>query len=212
MKKATNKITKKDHLKEIVLSLKNISDSLNSLVKFNDTGKVLDEMSQLPKSNNLTLQESAENAGRQIKEIEVTVDYSVPHNEAAMKGGPDTDSSYDVLKCGDKYHTESGKVKRTLVLLNFKKGEGSYEKALEWGKENGLTPTIPHDVFAIGEQYPNFHRDQGTSWSYVVETTGCTFDDLARACYVYWNDSVRRSNLAWQVHFGGADDWFAFRK
>ncbi len=38
-----------------------------------------------------------------------------------------------------------------------------------------------------------------------------TFNGNANACYVWFNDSKRKSNLNWQNNFGNDNDWFCFR-
>jgi hypothetical protein len=83
---------------------------------------------------------------------------------------------------------------------------------VKWGLENALRLTTPHVPFAVGENKPRLNYDLGPNPMYVVETTGCTFRGDASACYVWWNDAERKSNLNWQGLFGGDYGWFAFRK
>lgn len=156
---------------------------------------------------------SANKIGAHIKEISVAIDHSLPWKEAIMQAGPDTESDYDVLKVSNLYPAEQ-KVSETkeLVFLNFKNGNGSYEKAAAWGKENGLTPSTPQDIFEFAIKNPDLEIFFGKSRGYIVETTGCMFDGDAQACHVYWNDANRKAYLYWQAYFGYAYAWFAFCK
>jgi len=142
----------------------------------------------------------------------VLVDYSRNHNAAAMTGGPDTGKNYDVLKAGDTYPLPlSKKVTETFVSFNWPEGEGSYDKAVTFGVSNGLERTIPHEVFAVGEHFPNLNHELGVNPMYVAETTGCWFNDHAEACYVWWGDAKRESRLRWQSNFVHKHGWFLFR-
>jgi hypothetical protein len=155
----------------------------------------------------------AEKIGARIDIVQVVVDYTKNHNEAAMAGGPQTESSWDVLKVGNKYQLpEKNMAYDIIVLLNYPKGGGNYTKTVEWGIKNGLKKTNPHEVFAVGEHFPILNYKIGPNLMYVVETTGCFFDGRASACYVYWSDAERMSSLSWLSHFGGGSGWFAFRK
>lgn len=159
------------------------------------------------------LKAQAEKIGGQIHIIpQLKVNYARPHNEAAMAGGPQTGSDYNVLKVADKYQPEGEEVTEFIILFNFKNGNGSYKKAVEWGLENGLRKTTPHVPFAVGEQFPKLNYELGSNPMYVVETTGCSFDGSERACNVWWNVARRESSLCWQSSFGDSDGWFAFRK
>jgi hypothetical protein len=159
------------------------------------------------------LKASAEKIGARVHMMIIDVDYSKSHNEAAMAGGPQTPSNYNVLKVADKYtSSEKGIVKETVILFNWPKGGESYAKAVKWGLENGLGLTTPHVPFAVGENHPRLNYDLGPNPMYVAETTGCTFGGDADACVVWFDDSERESNLHWQNFFGDGRDWFCFRK
>lgn len=162
----------------------------------------------------LKLQTSAEKVGARVYLIpKLVVDYTKSHNESAMAGGPDTPSNYNVLKFGDKYPSIENKVmEEAIVLFNWPKGGGSYQKAIEWGLSNGLQRTVPREVFAVGKQLPNLNYELGQNPMYVVETTGCTFDGGSYACCVWWRDATRLSSLHWQSFFDDGFVWFAFCK
>ena len=158
------------------------------------------------------LEASAAKIGGRIYIIELSIDYAKPHNDAAMAGGPQTGSDYNVLKVGDLYQPENKKITETVILFNWPNGGGSYQKAVEWGLENGPRKTTPHVSFAVGEKFPKLNYDLGPNPMYVVETTGCSFLGGAYACCVYWDVAERDSCLRWQDYFGDDSDWFAFRK
>lgn len=159
------------------------------------------------------LQAEAQKIGARVHLIRLKVDYTKPHNESAMAGGPQTPANYNVLKVADKYQPSENEVtEETIILFNWINGGGSYSKAINWGLSNGLLKTTPHVPFAIGEQFPNLNYTLGLNPMYVVETTGCSFRDDARACFVCWRGARRKSRLACQSAFGDGNDWFAFRK
>ena len=161
------------------------------------------------KIQNLKLE--AEKIGARIFVTELSVDYTKSHNESAMLGGPQTGSDYNVLKVGNLYQPENKIINETIILLNWPNGDGSYQKAVEWGLSNGLRKTTPHVPFTVGEKYPKFNYEIGSNPSYVVETTGCSFDGNANACCMSWSDAERKSSLNWQSDFGSSSGWFAFR-
>lgn len=159
------------------------------------------------------LQKEAEKMGATLHLIEeLPVNYGRPHNEAAMAGGPQTPSSYDVLKVADKYRAQPETVTETIILLNHFKGGGNYQKIVEWGLQNGLRRTTPHVAFTIGERFPKLNYELGPNPMYVVETTGCSWSGYLDACYMWWDDANRRADLNWRSSFGNDRDWFAFRK
>jgi hypothetical protein len=159
------------------------------------------------------LEASAEAIGARVYLIKLVVDYTRSHNEAAMAGGPRTPSSYNVLKVASNYQPSENKVvEETIILFGWPKGGGSYQRAVEWGTSNKLSETTPHVPFAIGEQKPDLNYELGPNPMYVIETTGCLFEDNAQACSVSWYDASRESVLICQRHFGHNLSWFAFRK
>jgi hypothetical protein len=159
------------------------------------------------------LQTEALKIGARVHLIKIAVDYTRPHNEVALAGGPKTPANYNVLKVADKYKPSEDKItEETIILLNFSKGDGGYKKAKNFAFANDLLPTSPHIPFAIGEQKPDLNQEIGMSSMYVVETTGCTFEGNAFACRVWWDDAERESDLCWLGSFGNSNDWFAFRK
>ena len=160
------------------------------------------------------LQAEAKKIGARIHLItNLSVDYTKPHNDAAMTGGPQTESNYNVLKVADLYQPSENKVTtETIILFNWPNGGGNYQKAIEWGLSNNLLKTTPHVPFAIGENYPKLNYELGSNPMYVVETTGCTFDGNPYACRVWWRGARRESLLRWQSFFGRGFGWFAFRK
>lgn len=159
------------------------------------------------------LQAEAVKIGGRVHKLDVPVNYTRSHNDAALAGGPQTDSTYNVLKVGGLYTSRENKtVTETIVLFNWPKGGGSYDKAVAFGLANGLDKTVPHEAFAVGEHFPKLNYDLGPNPMYVVETTGCSFDGELQACGVWWDDARRKSGLNWQSVFGRGRDWFAFRK
>lgn len=149
--------------------------------------------------------------GCRVHTLKVKVRLDQPWGNAINAAGPNTPQGYNVRKVIDLYPpTGAGIVEQNLVLLNYVNGDGSWEKALAWAASLPLKKTAPRSVFAIGAQYPNFHRDVGIDPTYVVATEECTFGGLRRACYVYWLGSDRKANLLSVDYFGLARAWFAF--
>jgi hypothetical protein len=148
----------------------------------------------------------------------LTVDYALPYNEAAEKGGSETeelDWMYGhILECAGKYQLPDDKqTDETIVLINFlKEGDNSYEKAVAFGLKQGLRLTTPHVPFAIGEIYPKLNYELEPVIS-VVETTGyISKEQWPCACYVLWDGSQRTPDIRVQSIFNSECDWFAFSK
>lgn len=162
----------------------------------------------------IKLQAEAEKVGGRVHLISnLVVDYSRPHNKAAMAGGPQTGPNSNVLKVDYKYEPlDRKKVTKTILLFNWPTPYGSYKKAVKWGLSNGLHKTTPHVPFAIGEQFPKLNYELGPNPMYVVETTGSTWGSDELACCVSWRDAWRQSNFAWHSNFDQGGGWIAFEK
>jgi hypothetical protein len=151
--------------------------------------------------------------GTRLHRLTVSVQLDEQWEDAISAAGPNTPLDFNVWKVAEQYPpTGKGRVEHELVLLNYQQGGGSLDKALEWASQSGLRPTTPRDVFAVGSQYPNLHRDLGINPMYVVATTDCTFGGDRDACIVWWDDSLRKANLRHVSFFGASFGWFAFRK
>lgn len=144
---------------------------------------------------------------------DLVVNYTKPHNEAAMLGGPQTRPDYNVLKVTDLYQpSENKEVSETIILLSTKNNGERHQKIIQWGLSVGLRTTTPHVPFAIGENLPNLNYSFGLKKTYVVETTGCVFNGNPSACGVWWEDDKHLSDLRWQRAFALSPGWLAFRK
>lgn len=163
--------------------------------------------------DHIKMDELAAERGARIYTVRSWVRHDRPWDEAVNAAGPNTPSNYNVRKVGNLYlPTGTIEEEQEHVFLNYPDGDGSWDEALTWGKENKLLPTVPREVFADGEQHPYLHRILGVSPMYVVATTECAFEGGRQACCVWWFDSKRVANLYYVEDFGSAHDWFAFRK
>jgi len=151
--------------------------------------------------------------GARIQVVRVKVEQDREWQDAINAAGPNTPSDYNVRKVGDQYApVGKGTVETELILLNFPKGDGNWDKAMMWAEAKGFKRTNPREVFAIGEQHPKLHETIGQNPMYLVATTDCTVDGGRNACYVWWDGSKRGAYLLWVKSFGNSCDWFAFRK
>jgi hypothetical protein len=151
--------------------------------------------------------------GGRLHFIKVKVQFNQEWQAAVNAAGPNTPDNYNVRKVGDLYQpTGTGVVEEELILLNYPKGDGNWNKALAWAEQFQLRRTDPRRVFAVGECHPNFNQDVGINPTYVVATEDCSFDGDRRACFVWWGDSKRKADLFWVSYYGYAHDWFAFRR
>jgi hypothetical protein len=103
------------------------------------------------------------------------------------------------------------------ILLNYPNGGGGrWADALAWAREFKLTPNDPRRVFGMTEQNTNLHRklhrNLGVKPMFVIAPIECRFDHHRRACCTWWEDAKRTTSLSWTGFFGGATDWFSFRK
>lgn len=135
--------------------------------------------------------------------------------EAIDLAGPNTPSHYNVRKAGVsvQYQPASNKeIETDIILLNYSKDDGNWDKCTAWGKEAKLNATNPREVFAIGEQKPNLHTILGQNPMYVVAPIECSFGGSRDACCVWRDDSLREANLSWISLFHDARGCFAFRE
>ncbi len=135
--------------------------------------------------------------------------------EAVNLAGPNTPNHYNVRKTevSAQYQPASNKeIETDIVLLNYPKGDGNWDKGTAWGKEAKLNATNPREVFAIGEQKPDLHTILGQNPMYVVAPIECSFGGGRRACCVWWRASEREADLDWLGYFYDARVWFAFRE
>lgn len=162
----------------------------------------------------LKMRTVAEQYGARIHTVRTWVISDRPWDEAVNAAGPNTPADYNIRKVGNLFLPTGGtdEVEQEHIFLNCLDGQGSWDKALTWGKEVKLLPTVPREVFADGEQHPYLHRILGVNPVYVVATTECTFWGYRRACCVWWRGSKREAYLDPVEDFGDADGWFAFRK
>lgn len=145
--------------------------------------------------------------------LRIRVKLDADWQKAITAAGPQTPDNYNVRKVGDQYlPTGTGEVEEDYILLNFPKGDGSWDKALAWAKANGHENTVPREAFAVGEKFPQLHRELNVNPMYVVATTECSFGGYRNACYVWWSGAEREANLSWLEGFDDASGWFLFRK
>jgi len=162
------------------------------------------------------LKAEAQKIGARVRLIkDLSVDYTKPHNDAAMAGGPETGSDCDVLKVGDFYQTENKIINEMIVLLSWPtNGGGSLRKAIGWGLSNGLLRTTPHVPFAIGEQMHGLNYHLKINPIYVVETTGTeqSNDHCLMACLMWYKNAERKAHFVSEINFNNENTYFAFRR
>jgi hypothetical protein len=137
--------------------------------------------------------------------------------EALRAAGPNG-SDENVRQVGHLYlPTGTGVVEEEEhILLNYPNGGGRWVDALAWAAEFKLTPNDPRRVFGMAEQNTNLHRNLHRKLvvkpMFVIAPIECRFDHDRRACCAWWEDAKRATSLSWTGFFGGATDWFSFRK
>lgn len=189
-----------------------------SFAKFLDSLKADEETEYVPLSDARIeeLTALATKAGARIHVLRrICVKQNREWQEAVNLAGPNTPSHYNVRKTevSARYQPAFNKdIETDIVLLNYSKGDGNWDKGTAWGKEAKLNATNPREVFAIGKQKPDLHTILGQNPMYVVAPIECTFGGLRSACCVWWGDSERGAYLYWISDFDGAHDWFAFRE
>lgn len=158
------------------------------------------------------LQVEASKIGARVYCIpKLRVDYTKTHNEAAQSGG--LQPGLYVLDVGDKYLLPVNTiVEEVIILLNYPHGGGNYQVTVKWGLQNSLEETVPHEIFAIGEQFPYLNYTLGPNPMIIVETESCLFNLTLNACVVSWENAERESHLVEHDRLDRDDAWFAFRK
>ena len=151
--------------------------------------------------------------GGRIHPLKVKFQLDQEWQAAINVAGPGTSDNYNVRKVGNLYPpTGVGIIEEELILLNYPKGGGSWDKALAWAEQFRLRRTDPRRVFAVGKDHPKFNYELGVNPTYVVATEECTFGGPRQACSVWWLGSECYAGLSWVEDYGRASDWFAFRK
>ena len=189
-----------------------------SFAKFLDSLKV-DEATEYVPLSDARIEELtalATKAGARIHVLRrVRVKQNREWQEAVNLAGPNTPDHYNVRKSevSGQYQPASNKeIETDIVLLNYSKGDGNWDKGTAWGKEAKLNATNPREVFAIGEQKPDLHTILGQNPMYVVASIECSFEGDRGVCAVWWLVSGRVSLLLWLGGFRDANGWFAFRE
>ncbi len=188
-----------------------------SFARFLDSLKADEQTGYTPLSDEriAELTKKAASVGARIHVLRrVRVQQDREWQEAINLAGPNTPMDYNVRKpeVSAQYQPVSKvMVEKDIVLLNYSKGDGNWDKALAWGKEAVLKSTNPREVFAIGAQHPTLHTTIGQNPMYVVAPTECAFEGYRYACYVWWHDSDREAPLGWVSRFfDHSGGWFAF--
>ena len=187
-----------------------------SFARFLDSLKADEQMEYTPLSDEriAELTKLATDAGARIHVLRrVRVQQDRDWQDSINLAGQNTPMNYNVRKpeVSAQYPPVSKKtVEKDIVLLNYPKGDGNWDKATTWGQSTSLKVTNPREVNAIGEQYPTLHNTLGQNPMYVVAPMECTFDGNRIACSVWWIDSNRKAHLFWVSNFDYAFGWFAF--
>ncbi len=178
------------------------------------------------------LQKSAEAIGARIYLIEnLILDYTKTFSEAALLGGPQTielrrDDGDNIFQVVPGRTSKRVATEETIVLFNWPKGNGEFDKHVRWGISNGLLTTTPLVPFAIGEQYPKLNEVLGSDLE-ITDTSGrCHINpfpygfmrytiSLECACSVWWRDNSKRysspRSMMWD-NFDEGNEWLCFRK
>lgn len=150
--------------------------------------------------------------GARICVLRAKVEHGREWQEAVNATGPDTPSTRDIRKMGDLYPPISTeKVEEDLILLNYPSCVRDMEKALTWCNEKKLERTVPREVFAVGEQYPNLHEHIVPNPISIVATTECSLKGCQYVCHVWWDGIGRGADIDRVIRFYGQCDWFLFR-
>ena len=187
-----------------------------SVARFLDSLKADEQMEYAPLSDKriAELTKLATAVGARIHVLRrVRVQQDRDWQESINLAGPNTPMNYNVRKpeVSAQYQPVSKKtVEKDIVLLNYPKGDGYWDKATVWGQGASLKSTNPREVNAVGEQYPTLHNTLGQNPMYVVAPMECSFGGHRNACYVWWDGSGRGAGLSWVSCFDDAGAWFAF--
>lgn len=141
----------------------------------------------------------------------IAVNYDRKFVDAAMAGGPQTPSNYDVLKVGDLYVARhKGIVRRNITIVNFGLDVSS-EQAQEFGQAHKLGRTLdPWECFSIGEHRPMLNRELGFDYMAVVSLEKCEFGGGSRVCVCWWRGQERKAALYWFASVWDDYCWFGF--
>ncbi|MDO8564857.1 MAG: hypothetical protein Q7R88_02585 [bacterium] len=154
-------------------------------------------------------------AGARIHILRVNVLLDQPWHEALETLLP-YNGGERILNVGNCFvPTGAGEEEQEHILLNHPAGKYNagyhWELAQNWAVEEGFTRTVPREVFAIGRQYPELHKELGLNSMRVVATTDRNIGG-EQACFVRWYCGKREAGVALVHQFSVRSDWFAFRR
>ncbi len=135
--------------------------------------------------------------------------------EALSAGTTSKSFGSDILSVGDQYSlTGTQEIEEDLILLNYFGGVdgGSFREAIIWAKSRSLEKTVPQEVFAIGEQYPNYHQVIMQNPFVILTTKECIFNGARCICDLWWNCERREAGVYSNKGIRGYNKLYAFRK
>jgi len=153
--------------------------------------------------------------GIKIHKLKSTVHQDMDWIKSVHLAGPDTPSNYSIWESGYLYSPVSDKEeKNDYVLVNFSKGNGSWDKALEYAKDNNLELTNPREANAVASKN-NLIKDleiKKDDWIHIVSTTSKYSKGHKHTCCVFQNYSYSKTVLHKVSKFDNSNSWFLFRK
>lgn len=158
--------------------------------------------------------ESAKKIGGEIHVVKVDVNYNIPHIEALLSGAPETPAYAKSLSISPADIAEnSGQESRVIVFIHFPEISDplNFKKSLEWAKENHLRETIPQDIYALAQTYPELPSELSKLHVTIAETTGLLDpNDAPLLCTVAWENKARKAGLTLARYLSSEVNYFAF--
>ena len=148
-----------------------------------------------------------------LRRVRVTQD--LDWQDAINLVGSDTphDSPIRMVRVGALFPPVSdSEVEIDIVLLNYPKGDGDWDKALMWADKASMNITNPREVFAIGTHNPSLHVFLGQDQIHVVASTEATCINQRISASV-WSDDLRRgASVIYPSDCKSSSIWHAFRQ
>jgi hypothetical protein len=153
--------------------------------------------------------------GIKIHKLKATVQQDMDWRISVRLGGHSTPKVFNIWDSGDKYPPVSDKKeKRDYVLVNFSKGDGTWDKALKYAKDHDLELSNPREANSVASKKGLINElgIKDVKWIHVVSTTESHHRGNKHSCCVFISQENSNVFLHKTSSFSSKNSWFLFRK
>lgn len=137
----------------------------------------------------------------------------LPWRQAILRISRNQDRDASQIWTADEKNpaTEERALDKDFILLSYPCGDGSFDAAISWAKENRLRMTVARDVFAIGARKQYTRKTFGAKQICTISASTTFNENGSRStCNVWWSKIGRGAGVMIVDDFNGQDEWIAF--